>query len=127
MKETIKNELLSHLETISKVIAIIQDVETVFIAAIEALKNSNKILFCCNGGSSIDAQYIAAELSGRCKRRRRGLYGIALTTDTLVHSQLYLMAEYTNANKLFTIDNLEKRIQISVEKFENIVFKVYNK
>jgi D-sedoheptulose 7-phosphate isomerase len=35
-----------------------------------------------DGGSAADAQHIAAELTGRYKTERRGLPGIALTTDT---------------------------------------------
>lgn len=48
----------------------------------ECLKNGGKILICGNGGSAADAQHFAAELSGRYKKERRALAGIALTTDT---------------------------------------------
>ena len=47
-----------------------------------ALAAGNKILLCGNGGSAADAQHIAAELVGRFVVERRGLPGIALTTDT---------------------------------------------
>ncbi|MCM1225259.1 MAG: D-sedoheptulose 7-phosphate isomerase [Lachnospiraceae bacterium] len=50
--------------------------------AIHTLKNGGKILLCGNGGSAADSQHIAAELTGRYKRERRGLCAIALTTDT---------------------------------------------
>jgi D-sedoheptulose 7-phosphate isomerase len=50
--------------------------------AVETLRAGNKILLCGNGGSAADAQHIAAELTGRYKTERRGLPGIALTTDT---------------------------------------------
>jgi D-sedoheptulose 7-phosphate isomerase len=49
---------------------------------LEALNNEKKILLCGNGGSAADAQHIAAELSGRFKKERKALAGIALTTDT---------------------------------------------
>ena len=49
---------------------------------VETLENGGKILLCGNGGSAADAQHIAAELTGRYKRERRGLPAIALTTDT---------------------------------------------
>lgn len=42
----------------------------------------NKLLIFGNGGSAADAQHIAAEMTGRFKRERRGLPAIALTTDT---------------------------------------------
>ena len=46
--------------------------------------SKNKIILFGNGGSAADAQHIAAELSGRFLKERKGLAGIALTTDTSV-------------------------------------------
>jgi len=79
----IKHELEAHKETIEAVIkTLIPDIEKASLMAIETLKKGHKILLCGNGGSAADAQHIAAELSGRYKIERRGLPGIALTTDT---------------------------------------------
>ncbi len=47
-----------------------------------ALSRGGKVLFFGNGGSAADAQHWAAELSGRYLKERRGLAGLALTTDT---------------------------------------------
>lgn len=47
-----------------------------------ALGGGHKVLACGNGGSAADAQHFAAELTGRFERERRGLPGIALTTDS---------------------------------------------
>ena len=83
MKQTINNELISHLETITKVIETMEDdLVQASLLVVETLKNGNKILLCGNGGSAADAQHIAAELTGRYKSNRRGLPAIALTTDT---------------------------------------------
>lgn len=83
IKAMIEAEFEAHQKTIETVIEkIIPDVETASRIAIETLKNGNKILLCGNGGSAADAQHIAAELTGRYKSERRGLPGIALTTDT---------------------------------------------
>jgi len=83
MINTIKDEFQSHLETINKVIDSLEiDIEQASSIIVDALKNGNKILLCGNGGSAADAQHIAAELTGRYKTERRGLPGIALTTDT---------------------------------------------
>lgn len=83
MKNAILNEFLSHQDTIKKVIESMQDkLEEASKLAVETLKNGNKILLCGNGGSAGDAQHIAAELTGRYKTERKGLPGIALTTDT---------------------------------------------
>ncbi len=83
MKDVIKNEFMSHLQTIQTVIETMQEeIEKASLMAVETLKNGNKILLCGNGGSAADAQHIAAELTGRYKTERRGLPAIALTTDT---------------------------------------------
>jgi len=83
MRKVIFNEFQGHLETIVKVIEHMQvDLETASKLVVDTLKAGNKILLCGNGGSAADAQHIAAELTGRYKTERRGLPGIALTTDT---------------------------------------------
>ena len=83
--EMIQREMLSHQAVIAKTIESLQShIYTASIITTEALKNGHKILLCGNGGSAADAQHIAAELSGRYKSERRGLAGIALTTDTSV-------------------------------------------
>lgn len=83
MKKTIQNEFQLHLETIKKVMdESSETLEKISTLAVDTLKNGNKILFFGNGGSAADAQHLAAELTGRYKTERRGLPGIALTTDT---------------------------------------------
>jgi len=83
MLSTISKEFKSHLETINNVMDNMEDdIQTASEIIVNALKNGNKILLCGNGGSAADAQHIAAELTGRYKTERRGLAGIALTTDT---------------------------------------------
>ena len=49
---------------------------------VAALREGKKLLFFGNGGSAADAQHIAAELTGRFRKDRSPLPGIALTTDT---------------------------------------------
>jgi len=51
---------------------------------VRALKTGHKILVFGNGGSAADAQHIAAEITGRFSRERRGYPALALTTDTSV-------------------------------------------
>jgi len=83
MKKVIYQEFQAHLETIIRVIEHMQDdLQKASSLVVDTLKNGNKILLCGNGGSAADAQHIAAELTGRYKSERRGLPGIALTTDT---------------------------------------------
>ena len=83
MKSTIASEFSSHLETIQSVIGTMEnDLEKASQITVETLKRGHKVLLCGNGGSAADAQHIASELTGRYKSERRGLPGIALTTDT---------------------------------------------
>jgi len=49
---------------------------------IYAFQHNHKILFCGNGGSSADAQHLAAEFSGRFYKDRPPLYSEALHTNT---------------------------------------------
>jgi D-sedoheptulose 7-phosphate isomerase len=83
VNEVITKEFEAHLETIKAVMGSMEaPLEEASKLMVSTLKNGNKILLCGNGGSAADAQHIAAELTGRYKTERRGLPGIALTTDT---------------------------------------------
>ncbi len=85
MMDMIKNEMDSHKKTVEKTVEELQSyIYTACIITTETINKGGKILLFGNGGSAADAQHIAAELSGRYKSERRGLPGIALTTDTSV-------------------------------------------
>jgi len=73
-----------HLEVTIKMKKLLPLIEEAGVLCLEALTNQNKILICGNGGSAADAQHIAAELSGRFKKERVALAGLALSTDTSV-------------------------------------------
>ena len=49
---------------------------------LEAVKKGKKIIVFGNGGSSADAQHLAAELVGRYKKERKAIAAIALTANT---------------------------------------------
>jgi D-sedoheptulose 7-phosphate isomerase len=55
---------------------------TVASALIASLRNGGKVLFFGNGGSSMDAGHLAAELAGRFYRDRPGLGGVSLSDST---------------------------------------------
>ncbi|TLD81662.1 D-sedoheptulose 7-phosphate isomerase [Helicobacter sp. MIT 05-5293] len=78
----IESEISAHLAVAQKMSnlspLIVQSADLI----IESLQNGGKILICGNGGSAADAQHFAAELTGRYKRERKGLAGIALSVDT---------------------------------------------
>jgi len=83
MQNIIINEFNSHLRTVERVknnlIPLIKEVGEILV---KTINNKKKIILFGNGGSAADAQHIAAELSGRYKKERRGLPALALTTDT---------------------------------------------
>ncbi len=60
------------------------DLEQMADVCRDAIRNGNKILFCGNGGSAADSQYLAAEFVGRFVKERQGLPAIAFTTDTSI-------------------------------------------
>jgi D-sedoheptulose 7-phosphate isomerase len=60
----------------------IADAVTAATTMINALRNGGKVLFFGNGGSSMDAGHLAAELAGRFYRDRPGLGGVSLADST---------------------------------------------
>ncbi|PAF48479.1 phosphoheptose isomerase [Helicobacter sp. 12S02634-8] len=83
MRKWIEGEFLAHIETAKKTLELLSgDIQKVATLLSDTLSRGNKILFCGNGGSAADAQHFAAELSGRYKKERQALAGIAITTDT---------------------------------------------
>ena len=60
----------------------IEQVVSVASAMVRSLRAGGRVLFFGNGGSSMDAGHLAAELSGRFYRDRPGLAGISLPDST---------------------------------------------
>ena len=82
MTSHILDEINAHIMVANAMTNLVPSIEIAANSAIQTLKNGGKILICGNGGSAADSQHIAAELTGRYKRERKGLAAIALTTDT---------------------------------------------
>jgi len=80
--ENLKQCLNDHIVTAEKMTELLPLIKKAGEICTNALKKGNKVMICGNGGSAADAQHIAAELSGRFKKERMPLAGIALTTDT---------------------------------------------
>lgn len=77
MNDVITAELSKAADTISRI-----DPAQIRKAAdlmVEAFRNGNQVIFCGNGGSSADAQHIAAEFSGRYMMERPALPGVCLS------------------------------------------------
>ena len=74
--------LAEHFDTFKALAALKPQVEQVASVLAAALRTGGKVMLCGNGGSASDSQHIAAELTGRFRKDRAPLGGLALTTDT---------------------------------------------
>lgn len=85
MKNLIKNHIKEHIQTISLIDECMQDqIVSISESMIKTLKKNKTIFWCGNGGSSSDAQHLAAELIGRFNHDRKALRSISLTADSSV-------------------------------------------
>lgn len=64
-------ELANLIQFIQKDTTFLQLIDKVSDVIVQAYKNGNKTIFCGNGGSSAEAQHLAAELSGKFKLHRK--------------------------------------------------------
>ena len=78
----LNNCLNEHIEVAKNMQKLLPLVENAANLCIDSLKRGGRVLICGNGGSAADAQHIAAELSGRFKKERDALAGIALSVDS---------------------------------------------
>ena len=78
----LNNCLNEHIEVAKNMQKLLPLVENAAKLCIDSLKRGGRVLICGNGGSAADAQHIAAELSGRFKKERNALAGIALSVDS---------------------------------------------
>ena len=77
MNELLIEEFKQSASLISKLDA--GSISAVADAITKSIKNGGKAIFMGNGGSSADAQHIAAELSGRYLMDRPAMAGISLS------------------------------------------------
>lgn len=86
-----ENQVTSYLEdSLSVVSSIVANkglqskIEQLALLIVSSLKKGGKIMFIGNGGSAADSQHMVAEYVSRFAFDRKGLPGIALTTDTSI-------------------------------------------
>lgn len=87
LRTAIEKELDATLEVMRAVRTsddLLDRVEAVARACVEAFRRGNKILLAGNGGSAADAQHIAGEFVSRFAFDRPGLPAFSLSTDTSV-------------------------------------------
>jgi D-sedoheptulose 7-phosphate isomerase len=83
MIDSIKNEIDQHIDVTNKLVKnLLPEIHEISTQLVDTINRGKKIILFGNGGSAADAQHIAAELSGRYRKERRGLPALALTTDT---------------------------------------------
>lgn len=75
MGNTLKQikELSTLCNQIEQNVQLVEVINDIAATVIKAYKNRNKTFFCGNGGSSAEAQHLAAELSGRFKSERQAI------------------------------------------------------
>lgn len=82
MQDFIQKEIAESIATLEQAKSLESSIIKVANLITDALKQGNKLITFGNGGSAADAQHFAAELSGRYKKEREALAGIAISTDT---------------------------------------------
>jgi len=85
MTDKIKNIILASIKVKEQVLQneeLINTMENVVDAIVEAFQNGKRVYFCGNGGSAADAQHLAAEFSGRFYVDRKALPAEALHCNT---------------------------------------------
>lgn len=81
MHQLIKNSLQEAADKLQQFIShpsTVEDIARAAQAIAESLKQGNKVISCGNGGSLCDATHFAEELTGRYRKNRQPLPGIAI-------------------------------------------------
>jgi D-sedoheptulose 7-phosphate isomerase len=81
MQQIIKNSLQEAVDKLQQFAgnpSNIEDIERAAKTIAESLKKGNKVISCGNGGSLCDATHFAEELTGRYRKNRQPLPGIAI-------------------------------------------------
>jgi len=78
----LRRVLQEHREAVDHVAALAPKLDEAIALIRETFASGHRLFVCGNGGSAADAQHLAAELTGRFEKERRGYPAVALTTDT---------------------------------------------
>ena len=78
----IVNSFQEHKEVLERLILESKNIKKIINVCEKVLETKNKFMFCGNGGSAADSQHLAAEFTGRFRKKVQPLPAIALTTDT---------------------------------------------
>ena len=78
----LERALREHAEAVGKVAALAPQLDAAVRMIRAAFAAGGRLFVCGNGGSAADAQHLAAELTGRFEKERRGYPAVALNTDS---------------------------------------------
>ena len=80
--ETYVNSLIDDLiENCNSLKSLSNKIVEIADACVEAIKSGNKIIVCGNGGSASQAQQIVMSMVCKCKKERKAIPAIAITSD----------------------------------------------
>ncbi|RLB04107.1 MAG: D-glycero-beta-D-manno-heptose-1,7-bisphosphate 7-phosphatase [Deltaproteobacteria bacterium] len=85
MEELIRSEIQQSIQVKERILSdpeLVQLIEKMAEAIVEAYRKGKKVILFGNGGSAADAQHIAAELAGKYRLDRDPLPAIALAANT---------------------------------------------
>ena len=82
MSLDLQRALREHHEAVERIVTLAPQIDRAIALIRDAFASGHRLFACGNGGSAADAQHLAAELTGRFEKERRGYPAVALTTDT---------------------------------------------
>ena len=82
MKSKIEKDIIESAQVIKNSVVLSENINKTISIIVECLKHNNKLILFGNGGSSADAQHIAAEFLGRFLIERKSFPAIALSTNS---------------------------------------------
>ena len=85
IEELIRSEIQQSIQVEERILSdpeLVQLIEKMAEAIVEAYRKGKKVILFGNGGSAADAQHIAAELAGKYRLDRDPLPAIALAANT---------------------------------------------
>jgi D-sedoheptulose 7-phosphate isomerase len=84
MGNTVLDAIAEHIKVVQALRCLSSDIEEVALSAVETYRSGAKVVLFGNGGSSCDAQHIAAEMLGVVEDQstKRGLLAVSLADNT---------------------------------------------
>ena len=111
----IVNSFQEHKEVLERLILESKNIKKIINVCEKVLETKNKFMFCGNGGSAADSQHLAAEFTGRFRKKVQPLPAIALTTDT---------SALTAIGNDFSFEEVFSRQVLALGKSGDLIFAI---